>query len=87
MFFTRTFRTFLPLLLLALVGCGGDSDERPVDRPGVFTSANAQNVPENSVGVIYTATARQGNNGPLTFSVAGGAAPARNYEPGPTNDC
>ncbi len=79
MFFTRTFRTFLPMLLLALVGCGGDGDSgpQPLDRPAVFTSATAQNVPENSTGVIYNATAREGNNGPLTFSVAGGADGAR----------
>jgi hypothetical protein len=78
MFFTRTLRTFLPFLLLALVGCGGDgAAPQPLDVPPVFTAPLAQNVPENSTGTVFTATATPGNNGPLTFSIAGGADAAR----------
>lgn len=81
MVLTRIFRTFLPFLLLALVGCGGDGDTnappQPLDLPPVFTSATAQNVPENSSGTVYTATATPSNNGALTFSIAGGADAAR----------
>jgi glucose/arabinose dehydrogenase len=79
MFLARIFRTFLPVFLLTLVGCGGDGDSgpQPLDSPAIFTSPLAQNVPENSTGVIYTATATPGNNGPLTFSIAGGADGAR----------
>jgi glucose/arabinose dehydrogenase len=77
----RVFRTLSPLLLALLVGCGGDGDTTkppsPLDLPPVFTSATAQNVPENSAGVVYTATATPGNNGALTFSIAGGADAAR----------
>lgn len=78
---TRIFRTFLPFLLLALVGCGGDGDTnappQPLDLPPVFTAPLAQNVPENSTGTVYTATATPGNNGALIFSIAGGADAAR----------
>ncbi len=72
-------RTFLPMVFLALVGCGGDGDSNPPppDRPAVFTSATAQNVAENSSGVVYTATATPGDGGALTFSITGGADAAR----------
>lgn len=80
---TRIFRTFLPFALLTLVGCGGDGDTnappppQPLDLPPVFTAPLAQNVPENSTGTVYTATATPGNNGPLTFLIAGGADASR----------
>jgi glucose/arabinose dehydrogenase len=75
------FRAFSPLFLALLVGCGGDGDSTappaPTDTQPVFTSPTAQNVPENSSGVVYTATANPGTNGALSFSIAGGADAAR----------
>ena len=80
--FPRAFLAFAPFFFLFLVGCGGDDDDAitppsPLDLPPVYTAPTAQNVPENSSGTIYTATATAGNNGPLTFSIAGGADAAR----------
>jgi glucose/arabinose dehydrogenase len=79
--FAPAFRNFSPLFLALLVSCGGDGDSSappaPLDRPPVFTAPTAQNVPENSSGVVYTATATPGSNGALTFSIAGGADAAR----------
>ncbi len=80
----RLSRRLSALPLLALVtACGGGGSSPPppppppVNVPPVFTSAATASVPENSTGTIYTATASDQNNDPLTFSLAGGADQAR----------
>jgi glucose/arabinose dehydrogenase len=64
----------------ALAGCGGGGGGAPpppppppaVNRAPAFTSAAAASVPENSAGIVYTATATDPDNDALTFSLAGG---------------
>ncbi|MEA3014105.1 MAG: hypothetical protein QOD42_2650 [Sphingomonadales bacterium] len=66
---------------LALAGCGGSGGgggggggpAPPANRAPAFTSAATANAPENSNGVIYTATATDADGNPLTFSLSGGA--------------
>jgi glucose/arabinose dehydrogenase len=60
---------------LALAGCGGSGSISPAppNRAPTFTSADAVNVPENSNGTIYTASASDPDGDALTFSLAGGA--------------
>lgn len=49
-----------------------DVDENTSVPPN-FTSAATASVDENTGGVVYTATAVDGNDDPLTFSITGGA--------------
>ena len=63
----------------AMTGCGGgNSAGSPLDnRLPAFTSASATTVPEDTVGVFYTATASDADGDALTFSLAGGVDQAR----------
>lgn len=77
----RAAATILALALLAACSGGGGAPQ-PAPPPGGnappgFTSAASVNVPENSAGTIYTATAVDPDGNPLTFSLAGGADQAR----------
>ena len=70
-------------LLLGLPACGGDGGaggagggtQPPptMNRPPAFTSAASVNVPENSVGTIYTAVATDPDGNAITYSLSGGA--------------
>ena len=81
----RDRRSILPRLsaafALALAGCGGGGGGAPPPPPAnsapAFTSAATANVPENSGGTIYTATASDADGDALTFSLSGGADQAR----------
>lgn len=72
-------------LLAVTSACGGSSPTPtptptptpPANRAPAFTSAATANVPENSTGTIYTATASDPDGNPVTFSLAGGADQAR----------
>ncbi len=59
---------------ISLTACS-DDDEAPisVNRVPVFTSTDAVDLPENSAGVVYTATATDADGDSFTFSVDGGA--------------
>jgi len=68
--------------LLAVSACGGGGSGGGLGGvPGgggangapAFTSAAAANVPENSTGTVYTATATDPDGNPITFSLSGGA--------------
>lgn len=73
------------LKAIALAGllssCGGGGSPQPGppggNSPPAFTSAATANIAENGTGTIYTATATDPDNNPLTFSIAGGADGAR----------
>jgi len=67
-------------LLLGLAGCGGGSGgdggmmmPPAANRPPAITSPAAANVPENSSGTIYAATATDPDNNAVSFSLSGGA--------------
>jgi glucose/arabinose dehydrogenase len=75
------------LLLCSLSACGGDGGSTPAPTPTptptpgansapAFTSATAASVLENAT-VAYQATATDGDNDPLAFSISGGADAAR----------
>ncbi len=60
--------------VLALSACS-DDDEAVINinRAPTFTSGAAVDLPENSSGIVYTATATDADGDSLTFSVDGGA--------------
>mgnify|MGYP003577109296 CR=1 FL=1 len=74
---------FSAAVALALAGCagggggGGGPPPPPANSAPAFTSAGTANVPENSGGTIYTATASDADGDALTFSLSGGADQAR----------
>ncbi len=64
--------------IFGLVGCGGgggggNPPPNPGNRPPVFTNAGPVNFAENATGTVFTATATDPDNNPLTFSLSGGA--------------
>ncbi|WP_147417611.1 PQQ-dependent sugar dehydrogenase [Sphingomonas cavernae] len=62
-------------IILSLCGCGGDgSSDPPIrqNRPPAFTSATSASVPEGGTGTIYSASATDPDNDPLSFSISGG---------------
>src|SRR3546814_17490754 len=63
-----------PILgLCACDGGNGAPPPQPSNQPPSFTSAPSVTVPENSDGIIYTATATDPDGDALAFSLAGGA--------------
>lgn len=72
--FRKLFGSALLVVLFASCG-GGDGVSGSINvgnLPPSFTSPTSVSVPEDTTGVIYTATARDMNNDPLTFSLLGG---------------
>ena len=64
------------LAAIALTGCGGGGGQPPgppANTPPSFTSAASVTVAENAAGTVYTATASDAQNDPLSFTIAGGA--------------
>jgi glucose/arabinose dehydrogenase len=67
------------LAALTLAACGGGSSPSPTPSPSPanappsFTSAGTASVTSGATGAVYSATASDPNNDPLTFSIAGGA--------------
>src|SRR3546814_21080907 len=61
------------LRLCACDGCKPPPPPQPSNQPPSFTSAPSVTVPENSDGIIYTATATDPDGNALAFSLAGGA--------------
>src|SRR3546814_14820506 len=62
--------------ILGLCACDGGNGApppQPSNQPPSFTSAPSVTVPENSDGIIYTATATDPDGDALAFSLAGGA--------------
>ncbi len=60
----------------SLAGCGGGSNQNPgsgANTPPSFTSAASATAAENAAGTVYTATASDAQNDPLTYAIAGGA--------------
>jgi len=73
-------RIVLGLFILGLAGCGGGGGggggmpPPPAgNAPPALTSPATASVAENVSGTIYTATATDPDNNPLTFSLSGGA--------------
>jgi glucose/arabinose dehydrogenase len=79
-------RLIPPVLLLCSLGaCGGDGGSTPTptptptpgtNSPPTFTSASTVSIVENSTQA-YQASATDGDNDPLSYSIAGGADAAR----------
>jgi glucose/arabinose dehydrogenase len=68
------------LALSLLAGCSGGSGQSPAppaNTPPSFTSAASVTVAENTAGTVYSATASDPQNDPVTFAIAGGADAAR----------
>lgn len=69
------------MVALAISGCGGGGDGGPGLPRGnlapTFTSPTTATVPEDVIGIFYTATATDPDGDPLTFSLAGGPDQAR----------
>jgi glucose/arabinose dehydrogenase len=67
------------VLSALLAGCGGGDDPgptptpSPANSPPSFTSGATASVTSGATGAVYTATATDPNNDPLTFSISGGA--------------
>ena len=64
---------------IGLSGCGGGGGggnppppNPPGNRPPTFTNAGPVNFAENATGTVFTATATDPDNDPLTFSLSGG---------------
>jgi glucose/arabinose dehydrogenase len=71
---------------IALAGCGGGGGgggggdppaPPPANRPPVFTNAGPVNFAEDATGAVFTATASDPDNNPLTFALSGGADQGR----------
>jgi glucose/sorbosone dehydrogenase len=76
----RALHPLLPMLaataLLSACGGRGGTAQAPGPQPNrapAFTSPASVNVPENSAGTVYAATAVDPDNDALVFSLAGGA--------------
>ena len=71
------------LIAIGLGGCGGGGGgttpppNPPGNRPPAFTNAGPVNFAENATGTVFTATATDPDNNPLTFSLSGGADQGR----------
>lgn len=73
------------IVAAALIGCGGGGRRGgqpapgtpPANRAPVFTSVGTATVPEDTMGVFYTATASDADGNALTFSLGAGADQAR----------
>ncbi|HEY5613053.1 MAG TPA: PQQ-dependent sugar dehydrogenase [Lysobacter sp.] len=69
------------MVAVAISACGGGGDGSTGLPRGnlvpTFTSATTATVPEDVIGIFYTATATDPDGDPLTFSLVGGADQAR----------
>lgn len=67
------------VLAAMLAACGSDDSPdpgpgpTPTNAPPTFTSGTTATVTSGASGVVYTATATDPNNDPLTYSISGGA--------------
>ncbi len=61
--------------LLALAGCGGGGDDAPppqTNQPPTIQARGNASVPENMTGTVFTATATDADNDPLSYVISGG---------------